>query len=158
MDHPSWPAQERGRKTLGAGDWKATVIEYRRATTLEPTDVQAWSGLGSAYQAGHDYRSAAEAFSEAVRIAPDLADAWYNLGGAYYSCGEYEKAVDAFRAAIRLRPQDSGAWYYLGATYVAKGDRKNTLAVSQQLRRLDLGRAQQFQDRYKGFLETGEQP
>lgn len=123
-----------GRKTVAGGlgqtewlkraialqqmkDWQGTLIWCLKWTKSEPSNAEAWFGLGVAYTNLKSYNDAIEAFRQALRINPEYADAWYNLGSTYGNLNRYDDAIEAYRQALRINPEHALAWYNLGSTY-----------------------------------------
>ncbi|OGP49627.1 MAG: hypothetical protein A2Y79_04840 [Deltaproteobacteria bacterium RBG_13_43_22] len=81
------------------------VIETcRQALNINPKDINAWYGLGLAYNKLERYNDAIDAYRQALRIDPKSADTWYNLGVAYANSGNRSAALDAVQELRRLNP------------------------------------------------------
>jgi len=98
-------------------DWQGTLVWCLKWTKSEPSNAEAWFGLGVAYTNLKSYNDAIETFRQALRINPEYADAWYNLGSTYGNLNRYDDAIEAYRQALRNNPEHALAWYNLGSTY-----------------------------------------
>ncbi len=116
------------------------IVEFRKATELDPGLADAFVNLGAAYMEKHDYGSAINPLKRALELSPDLAVAHQFLGYALLAqgyaaeaiphlekvgaqdalgiaqieTGRLSEAVANFNAALARRPDDTDLLYYLG--------------------------------------------
>ena len=88
-----------GLLALQAHDHARARDAFSRATRLDPTNPQAWDGLGNALHAMGAHEASAEAFRKATEISPGFARAWVNLGVSLRLLGRIEQALACFRRA-----------------------------------------------------------
>lgn len=84
-----YPAQAAVRKAVGDHFWKtgntaAAVLEWQAAQTLEPTDAETASALGSAWLREGQTRAAREQFQRAVDARPDVARHHFDLANVLF--------------------------------------------------------------------------
>ncbi len=76
-------ALAQGERRLEAGEAEQAVVSFRRATDLQPRNVEAWVGLGDAFVAAGRPDRAREAYDEALEVEPGntrAADGLSELG------------------------------------------------------------------------------
>lgn len=86
---------------------------FERATILDPTDSEAWYGLGLMYSFVDDER-AIHLFRKALETDRDNNAAHRELGHMLWRRGDSASAEEHIRAALRLDGRDAWAHDYLG--------------------------------------------
>jgi tetratricopeptide (TPR) repeat protein len=89
---------------LQAGNSKAAIRLYKKATRLNGTDATAWNNLGSAYHAAKKFEDAVKCYRKATKLQPEMAVAHRNLGAALLAMSRPDEGVAAFRRALELSP------------------------------------------------------
>src|SRR5882724_5912874 len=116
------------------------IVEFRKATELDPALADAFVNLGAAYMEKGDYGAAITPLKRALEISSDLVVAHQflgyalleqgyaaeaiphlqrvgaldALGVAQIETGQLNEAVASFSAALANRPNDPDLQYYLG--------------------------------------------
>jgi protein O-GlcNAc transferase len=110
------------------GEWRRAIVEFRKATELQPNYEEAHHAL--AYALAHEGRQS-EALSEYTKIAklsnsefdrtyPEfIANQW--LGNTLRDQGNDAAAASAYRQAIRLEPEYGIAHCWLGVVLERQG-------------------------------------
>ena len=93
---------------LSIGETELAIEEFRRASSLDPDDVQAHQQLGFAFAKARLTLPTAEAFERVVAAAPEDRSAWKQLGSSYLVLQRWQSAIDAFEKAIELVGDDVG--------------------------------------------------
>jgi tetratricopeptide (TPR) repeat protein len=96
------------------GHVEAAILEYRKATELDPKLADAFVALGQAYIERQDYKDAVPPLTHALALAPNLVPAHRLLGYALLAEGYASEALPHLE-----RAQDNGA---LGIAYLEAGD------------------------------------
>ncbi|HEX9876909.1 MAG TPA: tetratricopeptide repeat protein [Gammaproteobacteria bacterium] len=113
---------DRGLRFDRAGSHDAAAACYRRAVSLERSEVNSRINLGRLL---HDRGSLDEAetlYREALRIEPDNAVAAFNLGVVLEDQGKLEAALASYRCAVLADPELPDAHYNLARLYEFSGD------------------------------------
>src|SRR5262249_48376477 len=120
--------------------------KYRELLRSKPKDHRIWYSLGSAYQAKHDLKHAADAYKTAVDLNPagsdykkvlsDVQDAWRfqliqeadSKRKIANSVGknEFSGEIKCYQEALKIKPESGLAktiWFRLGRAYQADGKR-----------------------------------
>jgi tetratricopeptide (TPR) repeat protein len=116
------------------------IVEFHKATEIDPSLADAFVNLGAAYMEKHDYGAAIAPLKRALQLSPDLAVAHQFLGYALLAqgyaaeaiphlervgaqealgiaqieTGQLTEAVANFTAALAKHPSDPDLLYYLG--------------------------------------------
>jgi non-specific serine/threonine protein kinase len=103
--------------------YDAAVVEFRKATELEPNDANAWDLLSwaLAYQQPPRAAEAEKAGREAIRLQPGHFGAYYHLGRALLLQNRTKEAAAAFQQAKALNPDFSSADLGIAQVYLAEG-------------------------------------
>ena len=122
------------------GHLEVAIVEFRKATDLDPKLAEAFVALGQAHIEKHDYDGAVAPLTRALGLSPKLEDAHRLLGYALLAqgyareaiphlktaqeegalgiaeseAGQLAEAVAHLNAALANRPNDPDLLYYLG--------------------------------------------
>ena len=125
--------------TMMEGDSGRAKELYRRALENRPEDVRTMTALGTAMEAGGDWRSAQAQYRAALAKDPAYADAAFDLGSVDLRYDEMPEAEQLFRGLMLSRPEDAGARTGLanvllatGRTAEAKREFEEVLAVAPE--------------------------
>jgi hypothetical protein len=97
-------AMEQGDALLSKGNYKAAVVELKRAVELRPTSQPALLALGDAYLEADMPKNAVEPLEAAALLDPRSSRAQLLLGTAYQSLGRNSDAVAAYQRYLTLEP------------------------------------------------------
>lgn len=103
------------------GRFGEAAESFQRSLALNPTDSNAYYGLGHAYFDLGRLTESLVPFREAIRLRPNDPEAFQMIGLAYARLGDYKMAVEAFRAAVLQRPTWVEARYNLGNAFYKLG-------------------------------------
>ena len=128
--------------TLGSilsleGNFKDAIDMENRALKLDPTNQEAWAGLGYAYLWSADKRpEALQAYAHAIDLvekrianAPDDSQMIADLADDYASVGNVERSGPLARKALALSPDDPEILFTLGDTYELLGQRTEAIKL-----------------------------
>ncbi len=97
------------------------IVEFTKATDLDPAFALAWVGLADSSmllwnygsRSGEEtYRIMEEAVNRALAIDPGLGEAYATLGQIHEYYGRYEEMEAAYRKATELSPNYATAWHW----------------------------------------------
>ncbi len=93
---------EKGRASLGSGNYSEAVEFFKQAIVLDPKDAISYCKLGIAYAALKEFKEAIIAFKQAIRLERAFVDveAYYRMGDAYISLGEHEAAIEPLKRSL----------------------------------------------------------
>jgi tetratricopeptide (TPR) repeat protein len=98
------------------------ALEYfRKATETDPSDADAWSGLGSCYAGLNHPEDAITAYRQAIAANPRDEAAHFFLGNYLSQLGRLPEAVAAYQEAIAINPQFEPAYFNLGLVFSRQG-------------------------------------
>lgn len=112
----------RGQELRTSGAHREAEDCFARAIDLDPTNLEAWHGLGSVCQHQGKIEEAIAAYQHAVAIAPHDATAQVDMALAWASVGQLALAVSHLRAAIRIDPRRPEVYRYLAETLARQKD------------------------------------
>ncbi len=105
----------------GKGDYPAAVTHFQKATELDGTYDEAFTGLAAAYENLGKLDEAERTYQRAISIRPNYW-AWYNwLGGFYAAHNRLPEAEQMFSQVVRLAPDSSTGYSNLGAVQLYEG-------------------------------------
>ncbi|MFH1681113.1 MAG: tetratricopeptide repeat protein [Candidatus Eisenbacteria bacterium] len=138
------------------------IREYRLALDCDPSDFEAYSGLGTCfYKVGH-LEEAVRYLTKAVELKPDYADGHYNLGLAHAARKNLDKAGKHYLRALQIEPDLVAAHVNMGVMLTRQGKLDEAVehlraAVRMQsghpLARLQLGIALSRQGKHEEAIE-----
>src|SRR5205814_992780 len=97
--------------------WDQAADAFRRAVTLEPSNLRARYFLATTYMdAGKDAEARAE-LERILRVDPRSIDARVQLGFLLGRAKRYDEAIAILRDAVNLEPQRAELFLYLGTAY-----------------------------------------
>jgi tetratricopeptide (TPR) repeat protein len=118
----------QGEKLIDKGNYTEAVEKLKLATTLIPTNAQAWNYLGLAYHHAGQLGEAEKTYRRALQINHDLSEAHYNLGCLYLEQRKNDAAKTEFIAYTLRRANSLDALLKLGAAQL----RLNDLAAAEK--------------------------
>lgn len=105
----------QGEKLIQKGKYSQAIERLTVATTLIPTNAQAWNYLGLAYHYAHRADEAEKTYRRALLLDHDLSEAHYNLGSLYLEEKKNDAAKTEFYAYTLRRANSLDALLKLGA-------------------------------------------
>ncbi len=98
-------------------DIETAIKLYQERSSSNPSDLAAWSILGSLYYHEEVYPASIEAYNQALRLDSKRPQLFNNRGLTLSSQGRFELAEKDFQTAIRLAPKYAQAYANLGWLY-----------------------------------------
>ena len=117
----------KGDENYKKQDYDASIINYKAALELNPSDEVTLLKLGNIYKIKNDNKNAINFYKKSIVVNPNYADGWFNLGLVYANEENNGKAKECFHRVIALNPNYSYAYYALGLAYDQDGDKKEAL-------------------------------
>jgi serine/threonine-protein kinase len=102
----------------GTGKYEAAVGEFQSAVQLEPTNEDAYIGLGGAYERLGKPQDAENTYKKIVALRPNYWRGYNLLGIFYLRQAQYDDAASMFRKVIEHTPESFRGYANLGATYL----------------------------------------
>jgi protein O-mannosyl-transferase len=91
----------------GVGKNEKAIIEFKRATILNPKLSEAHNDLGIEFARERLYNEAIKEFEIALTSSNQPSQIYYNLGLAYMNKGEYNKAIQYFQNLLKYQGRDT---------------------------------------------------
>ena len=98
-----------GQRLVQQAQTVASIPLFKEAVRLDPGNVDAYYGLGTAYLERKLLPQAQTCFYQATVLRPDFAPAHFNLAITFDLQGMAEPAIKSYRAAVAHAPADPGA-------------------------------------------------
>ena len=92
---------------------------FEQAVALDPSNGNAFYGLGNVYAEMGRWADAVNAYYKAVSLNKEDVEALNNLGVALGMRGQHVQAASAFRRAIKVYPKWAEPYYHLGEAHRA---------------------------------------
>jgi len=130
-------AYKASSDTAAAPTFVSNAVEaFQNATKLNPTSLDAKTGLGVAYvNGGATPMQGIALLREVVEKDPNNVAANLNLGLFSMKSGQYDKAVQRFKTLIAIKP-DFEAYFYLAESYKQIGKKTEAIAAYQKCKEL----------------------
>ena len=103
------------------GEYKKAVSEFRTAAEREPTNDDAYRGLGLGYEQSGQFQAAEQTYETAIKLRPSYWNNYNRLGRFYIGRGSYQKAVPMFQRVTELTPDNRWGYTNLGVAYYNLG-------------------------------------
>jgi tetratricopeptide (TPR) repeat protein len=136
----------RGNLLLAKGRIDDALASYRVATEVRPDSVQAWLGLGEAYDRKAEkssaetctefYRLAVAAYRHAIELRPNDGRTYRKLGFTYGRLKEKDARIAAYEKSVQVAPDDVRGWYDLGMTLKDEGEKARAITALETYVRL----------------------
>jgi tetratricopeptide (TPR) repeat protein len=110
------------RAYFATGDEVRAEAEYNEAIKEDPSNGQAYFGLGQLALFQRDAARAQKYFNRAIQASPDLAPAYAALGKLMLQQQQRGEAVAMLQKAVALDPGDFESQYELGRLLLESGD------------------------------------
>ena len=85
------------------------VLSYRKAASLEPSNVAVQLGLARAFRVLKNYSQAKDALSSVLQAEPFNAEAHFEMAQVKQAEGESSKAIDELYKTLQYQPQNRSA-------------------------------------------------
>jgi tetratricopeptide (TPR) repeat protein len=130
-------ASKLSADTAAAPVFVSNAVEaFQNATKMNPSSLDAKTGLGVAYVNGGAMPMQGIALlREVVDKDPNNVSANLNLGLFSMKSGQYDKAVQRFKTLIAIKP-DFEAYFYLAESYKQIGKKPEAIAAYQKCKEL----------------------
>lgn len=132
---------DRGDALLADDRLDDALIQFQRATELNPKLAVAHSRLGTVYERLGDYDRAIDRFIEAIRHNPFSFDDTLSLARLYQFMHRAINAIQAYLHAVELHPKDFEAQLNLGVCYQETGDAQQAAERFRKAIEIDPNRA-----------------
>jgi len=140
--------ENEGAQAVKDGDLQKAVSAYKEALQLVPQDPKVRYDLALAFEKLKDRDSERALLLEAVALNPAIADVHNQLGFLDLTTGDAKAAEEQFQAALRADPTMTDALGNLGVLYGQQGK----LAAAEHLLRLAVESDPGYE---KGFMNLG---
>lgn len=110
-----------GARLALEGRLSEAASAFEQAVALDPSNGNAFYGLGNVYAEMGRWPDAVNAYYKAVSLNKDDVEALNNLGVALGMRGQHTQAASAFRRAIKVYPKWAEPFYHLGEAQRALG-------------------------------------
>jgi tetratricopeptide (TPR) repeat protein/TolB-like protein/predicted Ser/Thr protein kinase len=125
-----------GNLNLQTGVYPAAIAAFQRLLALDPQNVEAYMGLGGAYDSIGRTGQAEQAYRHAIEIQPACWSCYNTLGVFLNEHSRYAEATDAWRKVTELTPDNVWGYMNVGASYFNMGQFE--IAKSYFLRGLEI--------------------
>lgn len=126
-----------GLAYMQAQCWDEAGFAFEEASKLDPDDVQAWLGIGSAMNEQKKYANAQKALQHCLDLKPDSAEAHYEMGRTLLALEKLPEAESEARRAIALNKDYAGPHVLMANLYLAAYDAPSAITEFREALRLD---------------------
>jgi len=126
-----------GRRLWNARKLPEAEAKFKAAVAKDPTNANAFNGLGWAQQNQGKILNATDAFDKALAIDPKLPGALNGLGWIAKSQGKTDQAIEYWRKAVAANPRTTAALSGLATTFAELGQYDKAVEVYRQWLKAD---------------------
>lgn len=108
------------------GDKELSVINYKKAISIDPNHFELHHNLGNIYLDMGNCDMAIEEHEKALRLSPYLPESLFSIGKCHKMTGNYDKAIRYYKNALELAPAMDAVYRELGLLYYFNLDDKKT--------------------------------
>ncbi len=118
-DEANWQIYfARGTVLERLGRWRESIVDFRKALTLNPDQPDVLNYLGYTYvDAGENLDEGFAMIEKALSLRPEAGYIVDSLGWAHYRLGHYEQAVRYLERAVELEPGEPTISDHLADAY-----------------------------------------
>jgi Flp pilus assembly protein TadD len=144
------------RALLGRGRLPQALAQAQRATTLAPSDPQAWFQLAQVQMMAGDLDKARDSLELSVKFDAQFGDALRDLGIVLLELGDTKKAVQVLRHASQVAPDSGVVWTALGIARHRDKDLVGAIAALETALRLQPQAVQAYVSLAEVSLDNGQ--
>lgn len=141
-----------GEKLFHQGKYKEAIVQFQKASELNPNYIAAIHSLALAYYHSGELSLAIEVGKKIIEKEPNNKAVnylirkakggiklgkdyfeFYERGYIYYSENNFVSAVEEYKKAIKIGPQKPFAYYWLGRTYYKMGKFTEAIKMFQKV-------------------------
>ena len=147
---------DQAREDHRAGRLDAAAAQYRRVLQIEPSHVEALTGLADALETLGRNDEAMLLLEEAVKRSPLCGTLRSRLADAFHAQGHLARAIEAYGKAIDLEPNLAGSWWGLGCAFASLGDHASAVESFRHLIALQPDHGMALHNLGKSLFELGQ--
>lgn len=134
----------KGAALVALKRYPEAVAEYQTVIRMDPTQPDAYYGLGNiAYKIGN-LQEAIRQYRQALAVRPEYTNALNNLGGIYIEQKDWDNAIATLRQSVEQRPDFPESYYNLAGAEEKKGLKQQAEADYRTAIRLSPGDSDAF--------------
>lgn len=112
---------EQGEEALQRGESFKAILSFKKALQINRDYLEAYIGLGQAYNKNEAYESALDIFSKALKLDRQNIEAWLGIGTALTNMGRYTEALNYFEKVSKASEENIDAHYGIANIYNLMG-------------------------------------
>jgi tetratricopeptide (TPR) repeat protein len=109
-------------KMLESGQFKQAIEVFEKIIFEDSTDLDAFLGIGSAFEAINNLDAAISFYKRATDLKPKTSIPFHNIGRIYILLNENTLAQEYLKKAIEITPSSESAWCDLGSSQMLNRD------------------------------------
>lgn len=102
--------------------YKKSIIQYNKASILNPNDEKIYNNIGLSYFKMKLYEKSVKYYEKALNINSQYEEAIFGLGNCYDNLGNTNQAIKFFKEVIALNPNHARAFLNLAHAQLATND------------------------------------
>jgi len=104
---------------------------FRAAVVADPTNADAYAGLGRTLSRLHQTQEAITNLEQALALQPGHTNWWLVLGRVYISANHFPKAIHCIQQYISLRPDDAEGFTWLSFVLSRSGQYDEAMSAAR---------------------------
>jgi protein O-GlcNAc transferase len=146
----------QAREHHRAGRLDAAAALYRRVLQVEPTHVDALTGLADVLESMGRNEEAILVLEEVVTRTPLSGPLQARLGDAFHAQGDLGRAIEAYSKSVKQEPALVGPWWGLGCAFASLGDHASAVESFRRLIALQPDHGMALHNLGKSLFELGQ--
>src|SRR6185436_14450375 len=102
---------------FGRQDYAAAIVEYKKATTLNPQFSQPYNQMGYAYRFMGQYPEAEQAFKKYIELIPGDPNPYDSYAELLMKTGRFEESIKNYEKALSVNPNFIASYIGIGNNY-----------------------------------------
>lgn len=112
------PYNYRGIILLKKGQYSQALIDFKKATDLDPNFLLGYNNIALCYRAIGNIEYAVKYLIKVIHIDPNILETRINLGSCYSDLGKYAESLDEFHYALKLNQENEFTHHLIADVFI----------------------------------------
>jgi len=112
------PYNYRGIIFLKKGQYSEALIDFKKATDLDPNFLLGYNNIALCYRAMGNIEYAVKNLVKVIQIDPNILETRINLGSCYSDLGKYAESLNQFHYALKLNEENEFTHHLIADVFI----------------------------------------